>query len=446
MSDDSFLLFDLPAVCRKKVSASFDGGAISSDGGLLLLREADRRLGLTRMLASCVEDRRDPSRISHAVEEMLLFRMMAIACGHEDADDCDALRDDPLFKLATGRLPESGAPLCSQPTMSRFENMPNKTGAARMTAMMVDLFCKSFAKQPAAITLDIDDTCDPVHGGQQLSLFNAHYDTHCFLPIHIYDVTSGKPVVVFLREGKTPSGKEVALVLKHLVRRIRKHWPTTRITFRGDSHYGRPEAMAWCEANGIGYIFGLAGNGVLHRQVYEAGDALKVARAEQGTDKLRGFTETRYAAASWATERRVIARFEATKQGFDARYIVTTLTGDAQHLYDNVYCKRGQAENLIKMHKVQMASDRTSCQSAIANQVRLVLHTGAYWLMLALRNAIPATHELAKAEFDTLRLKLLKIGARIIETASRIRVHLASACPNASLFRLIAGRLAAAGP
>lgn len=446
MSDDSFLPFGLPAVSRKKVSANFDGGAISSDGGLLLLREADRRLGLTRMLASCVQDRRDPSRISHAVEEMLLFRMMAIACGHEDADDCDALRDDPLFKLAAGRLPESGAPLCSQPTMSRFENMPNKTGAARMTAMMVDLFCKSFAKQPDAITLDIDDTCDPVHGGQQLSLFNAHYDTHCFLPIHIYDVSTGKPVVVFLREGKTPSGKEVALVLKHLVRRIRKYWPTSRITFRGDSHYGRPEAMEWCEANGIDYIFGLAGNSVLHRKVYETGDALKVTRAEQGADKLRGFTETCYAAASWATERRVIARFEATTQGFDARYVVTTLTGEAQHLYENVYCQRGQAENLIKMHKVQMASERTSCQSAIANQVRLVLHTGAYWLMLALRNAIPAVHELAKAEFDTLRVKLLKIGARIIETVSRIRIHLASACPNASLFRLIAGRLAAAGP
>jgi len=446
MSDDSFLPFDLPAICRKKVSANFDGGAISSDGGLLLLREADRRLGLTRMLASCVQDRRDPSRISHAVEEMLLFRMMAIACGHEDADDCDALRDDPLFKLAAGRLPESGAPLCSQPTMSRFENMPTRMGAARMTAMMVDVFCKSFTRRPAAITLDIDDTCDPVHGGQQLSLFNAHYDTHCFLPIHVYDVSSGKPVVVFLREGKTPSGKEVALVLKHLVRRIRRHWPTTRITFRGDSHYGRPEAMEWCEANGIGYIFGLAGNSVLHRQVYEAGDALKVTRAEQGADKLRGFTETRYAAARWTTGRRVIARFEATTLGFDARYIVTTLTGEARHLYENVYCQRGQAENLIKMHKVQMASDRTSCQSAIANQVRLVLHTGAYWLMLALRNAIPAAHELARAEFDTLRIKLLKIGARIIETATRIRIHLASACPNASLFRLIAGRLAAAGP
>lgn len=446
MSDDSFLPFDLPAVCRKKVSASFDGGAISSDGGLLLLREADRRLGLTRMLASCVQDRRDPSRISHGIEEMLLFRILAIACGHEDADDCDALREDPLFKLAVGRLPGSGTPLCSQPTMSRFENMPTRMGAARMTAMMVDIFCKSFRTSPAAITLDIDDTCDPVHGGQQLSLFHAHYDTRCFLPIHIYDVASGKPVVVFLRQGKTPSGQEVTLVLKHLVRRIAKHWPKTSITFRGDSHYGRPEAMQWCEANGIGYIFGLSGNSVLHRKVYEAGDALKVMRAEQGADKLRGFTETRYAAASWTTERRVIARFEATKLGFDTRYIVTTLTGDAQHLYEKVYCQRGQAENLIKMHKVQLASDRTSCQSAIANQVRLVLHTGAYWLMLALRNTIPATHDLARAEFDTLRIRLLKIGARIIETASRIRIHLASACPDASLFRLIAGRLAVAGP
>jgi hypothetical protein len=446
MRDDSLLPFDLPAVCRKKVAASFDGGAMSSDGGLLLLREADRRLGLTRMLASCVQDRRDPSRISHAVEEMLLFRMLAISCGHEDADDCDTLRQDPLFKLAAGRLPESGSPLCSQPTMSRFENMHTRMGAARLTAMMVDVFCRSFPKRPAAIMLDIDDTCDPVHGGQQLSLFNAHHDTRCFLPIHVYDVASGKPVVVFLREGKTPSGQEVTLVLKHLVRRIRRHWPKTRITVRGDSHYGRSEAMDWCEANGVDYIFGLSGNSVLHRQVYEAGDALKVMRAEQGADKLRGFTETRYAAASWTTERRVIARLEATTLGFDARYIVTSLAGDARHLYEDIYCERGQAENLIKMHKVQLASGRTSCQSAIANQVRLVLHTGAYWLMLALRNAIPAAHELATAEFDTLRLKLLKIGARIIEGASRIRIHLASACPNASLFRLIAGRLAAAGP
>jgi len=446
MHDDSLLPFDLPAVCRKKVTAAFDGGAISSDGGLVLLREAERRLGLSARLAKCIRDRRDTALITHQLDEILQFRMFAIASGYEDADDCDALRKDPLFKLAVGRAPESGNPLCSQPTMSRLENMPSKIEAARMTATMVDLFCQSFRAEPASITLDIDDTCDPVHGQQQMSLFHAHYDTRCFLPIHVYDVASGKPVVVFLREGKTPSGTEVRTVLRHLVRRIRKHWPTTVITFRGDSHYGRPEAMEWCESHGIGYIFGLAGNTVLDRLVYDAADALKVIRAEQGADKLRAFTEIRYAAKSWKCRRKVIARLEATTLGFDARYVVTSLPGEAQYLYEDVYCLRGQAENLIKLHKSQLASDRTSCHSPVANQVRLVLHTGAYWLMLALRNAIPATHALAKAEFATLRIKLLKIGARIIETASRIRIHLASACPDADLFRLLAGRLSAAGP
>jgi len=207
MQDDSLLPFDLPAVCRKKLTAAFDGGSISSDGGLVLLREADRRLGLSARLAKCIRDRRDPARITHQLAEMVGFRMLAIACGNEDADDCDTLRCDPLFKLSVGRAPESDDPLCSQPTMSRLENMPSKIEAARMTAAMVDMFCQSFPAPPASITLDIDDTCDPVHGQQQMSLFHAHYDTRCFLPIHVYDVESGKPVVVFLREGKTPIRK-----------------------------------------------------------------------------------------------------------------------------------------------------------------------------------------------------------------------------------------------
>ena len=446
MTENSLLPFDLPAICRKKMTAAFDGGLISSDGGLLLLRAVERRLGLADLLAGCIRDRRDPALVSHRLPEMLRFRMLAIACGYEDADDCDALRSDPLFKLAVGRAPESGAPLCSQPTMSRLENMPSRIQAARMTAALVDLFCRSFKTAPGAITLDIDDTCDAVHGQQQLSLFNAHYDTRCFLPIHVYHVESGKPVAVLLRPGKTPSGREVRSVLRHLVRRIRRHWPEARITIRGDSHYGRAQAMAWCEANGVDYIFGLAGNKVLDVLAGETADDLKVRRAEAGAGKMRAFADIRYGARSWTCERRVVARLEASTRGFDARYIVTSLKGDARHLYEDVYCVRGQAENLIKLHKAQLASDRTSCQSPVANQVRLVLHTAAYWLMLALRDAIPAPSLLARAEFATLRLRLLKLGARVVEKAARIRVHLAAACPDAALFRLLAGRLAAAGP
>jgi hypothetical protein len=445
MTDDSLLPFALPAVRRKKVTAAFDGGLISSDGGLLLLREVERRCGLADLLAGCIRDRRDPVLVSHTLAEMLRFRMLAIACGYEDADDCDTLRFDPLFKLAVGREPESGDPLCSQPTMSRCENMPSRIEAARMTAALVDRFCRSFPAPPEAITLDIDDTCDPVHGHQQLSLFHTHYDTRCFLPIHVYHVESGRPVVAFLRSGKTPSGREVRTVLKHLVRRIRRHWPKTRIAFRGDSHYGRPEALVWCEANGVDYIFGLAGNKVLDALLGDVADDLKVRRAEAGAERLRAFADIRYGAKSWGQERKVIARLEATARGFDARYVVTSLAGEPRVLYEDVYCARGQAENLIKMHKAQLASDRTSCQSPVANQVRIVLHTCAYWLMLTLRAAVPAASSLAKAEFATLRLRLLKLGARIVEKAARIRVHLASACPDATL-RLLAGRLAAGGP
>ena len=340
------------------MTADFGGGLISSDGGLVLLREAERRLRLADTLAGSMRDRRDPASVVHTLPAMLRFRMFAIACGYEDADDCDALRGDPLFKLAVGRAPESGRALCSQPTMSRLENAPSRIEVARMTAALVDLFCRSFPAPPAAITLDIDDTCDPVHGQQQLSLFNAHYDTRCFLPVHVYHVESGKPVAVLLRPGKTPSGVEVRTLLKHLVRRIRRHWPRTRLTFRGDSHYGRTEAMAWCEENGVDYIFGLAGNPVLHRFAYGVADDLKVRRAEAGAEKMRSFAAFDYAAGSWNRERRVVARLEATARGFDARYIVTSLGGDVRHLYEDIYCARGQAENLIKLHKGQLASDR----------------------------------------------------------------------------------------
>ena len=204
---------------------------------------------------------------------------------------------------------------------------------------------------------DIDDTLDRVHGHQQLSLFNAHYDERCFLPIHVYEAASGKPVAVILRAGKTPSGEEVRAVIKQVTRRIRRHWPRTRICWRGDSHYARPEAMDWCEENGVDYVFGLAGNDVLHARVRGVADDLCVRRAEAGEEKRRTWAPFDYAAKSWAKPRRVIARLEATAQGFDARYIVTTIAGSARHLYETVYCARGQAENFIKLHKSQLASE-----------------------------------------------------------------------------------------
>ena len=299
------------------------------------------------------------------------------------------------------------------------------------------------------MTLDIDDTVDEVHGNQQLSLFNAHDDAYCFKPIHVYDTATGRPVLMLLRPGKAPSGREVRAILYLLVKRIRTHWPKTRILIRGDSHYGRPEAMEWCEKNRVKYVFGIAGNEVLHQLAEPAARRVAAAyarankRKPQVARKLRAYAELRYAAKTWSKPRRIVARVEASRMGCDVRYVATNLTRPTpEQIYAKLYCARGQAENLIKLHKTQLMSDRTSCHSALANQVRLIVHTGAYWLMLALRDAIPKTHPLAKAEFTTLRLRLIKIGARIAETAARVRVAFSAACPDAALFITVAAALA----
>jgi hypothetical protein len=440
--DDRLLPFSLPSVGGKKITAAFDGGLISSNGGVLLLAGADKQLGLIDTLAAIIPDHRDPAQITHSLSDILRARIFAIACGYPDADDLDDLRKDPAFKLACGRLPESGDHLPSQPTMSRWENAPDLRTLIRLMQAMIDLWCRSYPRAPRAITLDIDDTADTVHGHQQLSLFNAHYDERCFLPIHIYDADTGHCVLTILRPGKTPDGKEVRAHLRRLVRRIRRHWPKTRITIRGDSHYGRREAMDWCEKNDVHYIFGLSANAVLAAQVFPKTDDVCVRRATANLDVVRDYTETRYAAKSWSHPRRVVARIEATRKGLDTRYVVTNITyGTAAWLYDSLYCARGQAENLIKRHKGQLASDRTSCRSPLANQMRLILHTAAYWLMLTVRDTIPMLQSLASGEFSSIRLRLLKIAVRIKETASRVRLAFAANCPDAMVFRGLVGAL-----
>src|ERR1039457_842323 len=253
MFDDSLLPFDFPAVEGKKVIAAFDGGRLTSDGGVMLLGIVERQLGIAETLARLISDPRNSLLVTHGVDDILRARILAIACVYEDADDLDHLRKDPAFKLAYGRLPDTGTDLCSQPTMSRWENAPTLREIVKLSGVLIDLYCASYATPPQAVTLDIDDTCDVAHGHQQLSLFNAHYDERCFLPIHVYDTATGRPVAIILRPGKTPSGKEVRGHLRRIVRCIRAHWPTTKITIRGDGHYGRREVMDWCEDNDLNY-------------------------------------------------------------------------------------------------------------------------------------------------------------------------------------------------
>jgi hypothetical protein len=454
MTDLAPVFPSFPALSGKKVSAAFDGGRISSDGGVLLLAQAEKRLGIAGRLAAHIPDDRDPARVRHLLPDILFARYLAIAAGYEDADDLDALRHDPAFKMALGRTPEAKLGLASQPTLSRWENAPDIRATIRLSYELIDIYCDSYAAPPAAVTLDIKpalgldpgDSFDTAHGAQQLTFWNGFHGERGYAPIHVYEAETARPVAFVLRPAKTPSGREVAAHLRRLVRRIRAHWPRTRILLRGDGHYARPEAMAFCEAQaGVEYLFGLPVNAALRRDpvIATAADACAVLRAEKNLLAHRTHCETTYAAKSWGEAgRRVVARIEATTLGLDIRTIVTSLTGSTpERLYEFDYCARGQAENLIKLHKTQLKSDRTSCTSALANQVRLILHTAAYWLLWAVRSAIPGGAALRRAEFATLQRRLVKIGARVVETATRVRIAFASACPDKTLFVEVLRRL-----
>ena len=316
----------------------------------------------------------------------------------------------------------------------------------RLGLSLIDPFRSSFKTVPQRIVLDIDDTPDAVHGGQQLALFNAHYDAYCFQPIHIFEATTAKPVLSLLRPGKRPSGKEAAGVLKHVIGRIRSNWPRVGITVRGDGHYGTPEVMDLLEDRGCGYIFGLPGNARLSKIGQPWCEDAAVRRARSAKDKVRRFFQTGYRAKSWSRERTVVARVEATAKGADIRFIVTNLPGRAKALYEKVYCARGRMENMIKEHKLYTKSDRTSCHRWEANQFRLFLHTGAYWLLHQLRQAAPRRSLWRKATFETLRRAFLKVAVRIDELKSRIKIALPSAYPYQKALMTMAGRISAQGP
>jgi hypothetical protein len=431
----------LSSVSGKPVVVKFDAGLLSSDGGVLALREIEGRVRVADRLAACMVDPRAPDQVTHSFADIVRFRLLMIAAGYEDGIDANALRSDPVFKMALDLAP-SDRQLCSQSTISRLENLPDVRALLRMGHAMVDLYCESFAKVPKRITLDIDDTFDAVHGGQQLSLFNAHYDEYGFQPIVVFD-GEGRFITAMLRPAKRPSGKEIKPFLRRLLRAIRARWPQTEILLRADSHYCGAEVLDFCRANGLDYILGVAPTTTLRRHV-EALETSTKARFEAAphSGKLRRFKEFYDGAQSWSRVERIVARVEVGAQGPDARFVVTNLKmRNARVLYEDLYCRRGQAENHIKSFKTHLAADRTSCSKATANQFRLFLHAGAYWLMWGFRVSMPKRSMWRVAQFDTLRLRLIKIAARVVEIKTMIRVHLPTSFPAQDILRLALERI-----
>jgi hypothetical protein len=419
-------------VGQKTVLINFNGGFLSSDAGALLLRDVEEQIGLIRKMAEVIPDSRDARYIRHKIEELLSQRVAQIACGYEDADDCDALRNDPIFKMIAGRYPEFGEALASQPTMSRCENSMTRTTLYRLARVFADMFTASYAEEPECIILDFDDTDDPVHGLQQLSLFNNYYKEQCYLPLHVYEGQSGKLITTILKPGKRCTGKQMLAIVKRLIGHLRAAWPKTVILFRGDSHFAYPEVMDWIEAQqDVHYLTGLTGNSRLQKEVQPVVERARRRYARSESEKeVKLFHAFLYQADTWSKPRRVIAKIEVTAKGLNLRFVVTDIRGGtAAQIYTEFYCARGEAELYIKDHKLYLKSDRTSCQEFEANQFRLFLHSAAYVLIHTLKTNLLKHTELATATINTIQLRLLKIGARIRECKTRIVVELPSQYP-----------------
>jgi hypothetical protein len=372
--------------------------------------------------------------VRHTLTELLTQRSVQICQGYEDANDCDTMREDPALKVAAGRAPGDEA-LASQPTMTRLENSVTVRDLIRLFYVFVDNFIDSYASAPELIVIDMDPTPNRVYGGQQLALFNAHYDQYCLMPFHVYEGLTGRLIATVVRPGKTPSKEEIIAVLKRVVRRIRGRFPNTTIMFRADGHHTKPEVMDWLEDNDVRYVTGMPTNAVLQRQVQAIVERAAAVQDDQFSI-FRCYHSFSYAAGTWSRKRRIIARIEATHRGTDVRFIVTDMEhAGAKVLYETVYCGRGNAELMIKEHKCFLKSSRTSCTSVHANQFRLYLHSAAYVIMHAFRETALRGTELANATFETIRLRVLKVAARVETGKTFVRLHLPACCPTKRAFR-----------
>jgi hypothetical protein len=433
----------------KPVEVAFDAPEMSSDGGALLLRQVDDQLGLSRWFAAELPDDRAHSKTAHQRREQVRQRLYQIALGYEDCNDADTLRHDPLLKTVCDREPDDAGGLSSQPTLSRFENAVGMRTIKRLLTQFEQRWVAALAADTEVVVLDIDSTDDPTHGAQQLSFFHGYYDHHIYHPLLIFDDT-GELVTAILRPGNTHAARGAGPVLERLIRRIKARVPAAQIVVRGDAGFGIARVIEQLERldrelGGIAYLFGMAKNPVLLRLAQPALEAA-AATFETTHTKVREVTTTRYAAQTWTHPRDTLVKAEYTAKGPNPRFVVTNIEGfDAQLLYD-AYCQRGQCENLIKDLKNALRADRLSCSRFVANFFRLLLHAAAYRLMLALRRAAHAVHrDLGRQQFDTIRLRVLKVAALVRHSVRRVLVQLPRSFPCAAVFRLLAQYTVAPG-
>ena len=443
-----------PPIAGYTVRADFEGGALSSDFGALLLRGIDRQIGLTARLAAAVQDKRHPSYIDHSLHDLLAQRIYQIASGYADGNDANSLRHDPVFKLSVERPPlDPAQDLASAPTLSRLEHSVDRKDLYRLTSALVDHFIASYPEPPAAIVLDLDHSDDPTHGQQEFAFYNHHYRSYCYLPLFIFEGTSHALVTACLRPGTRPPGRENAMILVRLLSYLRRHWPQTHILVRGDSHFATPEvidviaAYRWTD-----FVFGLASNAVLLRQaapvlqdarrLYQQGTALAQVHHTRPPAHSRLYAEFAYAAASWAQPWRVILKAEVMAAGDNPRFVVTSLGAPTpQRVYEDLYCARGNCENDIKAVKCDLHSDRTSATTFLANALRLLLSCAAYGLHHALRTHTLQHTALAHAHPATLILTLFKVATQLKQYKDRILLHLPSACPVKALLHRVTALL-----
>ena len=432
-------------LARREVLAEFDAGAISSDGGVLLLREVDRRINLLDRVDQLIPDPRDPLHIEHDQRTLIAQRVLAIACGWEDLNDHATLRNDLILQLATNRQASGSGgdvdpdrPLASASTLCRLENRIDRQTCVRVNQLLVELFIESHQTPPTEVILDFDATDDPVHGKQEGRFFHGYYDQYCFLPLYVF---AGEQLLcAYLRPSDIDGARHAWAILALITKRLRQAWPGVKIIFRGDSGFCRWKMLRWCDRHGVDYIVGLAKNPVLTKLSATFMAGAENAFKETGR-KQRLFGEFTYAAATWDKQRRVIARIEHTEKGENPRFITTSLAGEGRQLYEQTYCARGEVENRIKEQQLGLFADRTSCHDFVANQFRLLLSSLAYVLIETLRRTCLATTELARAQVSTIRLKLLKIGALVQRSVRRIVIHLSESFPMREVFQTLAATL-----